>query len=185
MVQAQLLLYHGNQHLWFYSAYVWPTIAHQSAILLSYNAAFVSFAAFTACYWISLDLWVGMVVTAAVFVAVVLSMFITHRKGQLPGSYAVPLFPFIPALSVGLNTFLLGALPQDAYVRFGIWTAAVTGRSLLVGLSARLMVQQVLIGDHFFVPLSVGLNTQEVCDLTFGQCLNRLCLYLLVLQPVP
>eukprot|EP00879_Flechtneria_rotunda_P002193 GHRR01002379.1.p1 GENE.GHRR01002379.1~~GHRR01002379.1.p1 ORF type:complete len:523 (+),score=115.42 GHRR01002379.1:1539-3107(+) len=83
--------------------------------------------AFTACYWISLDLWVGMVVTAAVFVAVVLSMFITHRKGQLPGSYAVPLFPFIPALSVGLNTFLLGALPQDAYVRFGIWTAAVTG----------------------------------------------------------
>jgi hypothetical protein len=44
-----------------------------------------------------------------------------------PSSYSVPLFPFVPALSVGLNTFLLGQLDRDAYIRFGIWTVAVTG----------------------------------------------------------
>jgi hypothetical protein len=30
-------------------------------------------------------------------------------------------------LGVGLNTFLLGQLDRDAYIRFGIWTVAVTG----------------------------------------------------------
>jgi hypothetical protein len=43
----------------------------------------------------------------------------------------VPLFPFVPALSVGLNTFLLGQLDRDAYIRFGIWTVAVTGAAVV------------------------------------------------------
>jgi APA family basic amino acid/polyamine antiporter len=46
------------------------------------------------------------------------------RKAQ---GYGVPLFPWVPAASVFLNTFLLGQLGKPAYERFGIWTAAVTG----------------------------------------------------------
>ncbi len=32
-----------------------------------------------------------------------------------PERYKVPLFPFLPIASVGLNTFLLGQLPKLSY----------------------------------------------------------------------
>jgi hypothetical protein len=60
------------------------------------------------------------------FTYLLLLLPLVHR----PSSYTVPLFPFVPALSVGLNTFLLGQLDRDAYIRFGIWTVAVTGAVL-------------------------------------------------------
>lgn len=75
-----------------------------------------------------------MIVTSVFGVLVTISMFIFFRKGHIPGSYAVPLFPFVPAFSVGLNTFLLGQLSIEGYIRFGIWTAAVTGEGLVVGI---------------------------------------------------
>jgi APA family basic amino acid/polyamine antiporter len=84
-------------------------------------------AVFTICYAL-VPGWIGLVVTAAVAVAATISMAIFCR-GQFrrPTSYGVPLFPWVPAFSVMLNTFLLGQLDKMAYERFGIWTAVVTG----------------------------------------------------------
>ncbi|WIA23368.1 hypothetical protein OEZ85_000131 [Tetradesmus obliquus] len=88
---------------------------------------------FTIVYWVMPDSYIGMIVAAAVFVLMAFTLFFTGRQGHRPSSYSVPLFPFVPALSVGLNTFLLGQLDRDAYIRFGIWTVAVTGVYMLYG----------------------------------------------------
>lgn len=43
---------------------------------------------------------------------------------RLPPSHCqVPLYPWLPSLSMAFNIFLLGQLGELAYERFGIWTA--------------------------------------------------------------
>lgn len=70
--------------------------------------------------------FIGMVVCAAVGIAATICMQIFLKQYNRPDGYGVPLFPYVPALSVGVNAFLLGQLKQAAYERFGIWTAVVT-----------------------------------------------------------
>lgn len=58
----------------------------------------------------------------------------THRPG--PGSFAVPLMPWVPAASLVLNTFLLGSVSTAAWARFGVWVAATLVVYLLYSLPA-------------------------------------------------
>lgn len=90
---------------------------------------------FSILYWTT-DAWIGLVVCGAIFVAAGISLFVFYRRGKIPASYATPLFPFVPVLSVGLNTFLLASLDRDAYIRFGVWTAAVTAVWFFYGAPA-------------------------------------------------
>jgi hypothetical protein len=84
-------------------------------------------AAFTIVYQL-VDGWIGLVITAAIAIVTTASMHLLCRKQfRKAQGYGVPLFPWVPAASVFLNTFLLGQLGKPAYERFGIWTAAVTG----------------------------------------------------------
>lgn len=68
-----------------------------------------------------------MIVCAAVGVAATISLHLTCTQYNVPTIYGVWFFPYVPALSVGLNCFLLGQLKPAAYERFGLWTAFVTG----------------------------------------------------------
>jgi APA family basic amino acid/polyamine antiporter/cationic amino acid transporter 4 len=70
--------------------------------------------------------WIGMVVCAAVAIAATIAMHLCCKQYNAPTLYGVPLFPYVPALSVGVNAFLLGQLQKPAYERFGIWTAFIT-----------------------------------------------------------
>lgn len=87
---------------------------------------------FTICYQLVRDDFIGMVVCAAVGVAATVSLHLTCKQYNTPTTYGVWLFPYVPALSVGLNCFLLGQLKLAAYERFGIWTAFVTRELLQV-----------------------------------------------------
>jgi APA family basic amino acid/polyamine antiporter len=83
--------------------------------------------------------WVGLVVTAAVALVTTASMHLLCRKQfRKAQGYGVPLFPWVPAASMFLNTFLLGQLNVAAYERFGIWSGVVTRKS-----RARPLLQQV------------------------------------------
>lgn len=55
----------------------------------------------------------------------------------LPLPLQVPFFPFLPALSVFVNTFLLGQLDEKSYVRFGWWTVAAVALYALYGAVAQ------------------------------------------------
>jgi APA family basic amino acid/polyamine antiporter/cationic amino acid transporter 4 len=78
--------------------------------------------------------WIGMVICAAVGIAATISMHVCCKQYNAPTLYGVPLFPYVPALSVGVNAFLLGQLQKPAYERFGIWTAFITCE--LVGVAS-------------------------------------------------
>lgn len=89
---------------------------------------------FTICYWL-VDSYIPLVVCGAVYVVLTGSMhFFCRGQFKQMGAYGVPLFPWVPAASVFLNTFLLGQLDQLAYERFGIWTAAITAIYILYGI---------------------------------------------------
>jgi APA family basic amino acid/polyamine antiporter/cationic amino acid transporter 4 len=73
-----------------------------------------------------MESWIGLIICAAVGIAATISMQIFCKQYNAPTLYGVPLFPYVPALSVGVNAFLLGQLQKPAYERFGIWTAFIT-----------------------------------------------------------
>lgn len=85
---------------------------------------------FTIVYQVLRDDYIGMVVLAAVGIAATVSLHLSCKQYNRPTTYGVWLFPYVPALSVGLNCFLLGQLKTAAYERFGIWTAFVTRECL-------------------------------------------------------
>lgn len=83
-------------------------------------------AAFTIVYQLVPHDWIGMVVCAVAGIAATACLQIFCKQVNRPEGYGVPFFPWVPALSVGVNAFLLGQLKKAAYERFGIWTAFVT-----------------------------------------------------------
>jgi phosphatidylserine synthase len=49
----------------------------------------------------------------------------TVPQAQKPEFWGVPLMPWIPAVSIFLNIFLLGSLDGPSYVRFGVFSIVV------------------------------------------------------------
>ncbi|CAL8464071.1 g3606 [Coccomyxa elongata] len=82
--------------------------------------------------------WAGLAAFGASAVAATASLHAfaaqTHRPG--PGSFAVPLMPWVPAASLVLNTFLLGSVSAAAWARFGVWVAGTLAVYLLYSLPA-------------------------------------------------
>jgi hypothetical protein len=77
-----------------------------------------------------------LVVAAVVFAVALVSCSVLVKPQYTPAGYKAPLYPVVPALSVALNTFLMGQLQPLAYVRFGVWTAMCVVGYLLYGLHA-------------------------------------------------
>ncbi|KAI8474786.1 MAG: cationic amino acid transporter [Monoraphidium minutum] len=78
--------------------------------------------------------WVEIVLLAAgggVFLLSTAALHVFVKPMYVPARYRVPLYPWLPALSMAFNIFLLGQLGEFAYVRFGYWTAACVGCYLL------------------------------------------------------
>lgn len=57
-------------------------------------------------------------------------------KHRVPKVWGVPLVPWLPALSIGINVFLIGSLGYVAFLRFFICTAVMVAYYLLVGVHA-------------------------------------------------
>lgn len=110
------------------------TRAPQTILLVVHLAVIVAASLALSIYYQLSNGWIGLLVPGAVLVAAAISYAILVKNEYLPERYKVPLFPFLPIASVGLNTFLLGQLPKLSYERFGIWTAACIGIYLLYGM---------------------------------------------------
>ncbi|EIE24778.1 amino acid transporter [Coccomyxa subellipsoidea C-169] len=76
-------------------------------------------------YYQSSDGWGGLAGFGASAVAATASLQAFARQTHLPGpgSFAVPAWPWVPAASLVLNTFLLGSISAAAWARFGVWLA--------------------------------------------------------------
>ncbi|KAL6602823.1 hypothetical protein ACP70R_043184 [Stipagrostis hirtigluma subsp. patula] len=80
--------------------------------------------------------WPGYAAFGAVWVAGTAGMAMCAKQQRAPKVYGVPLMPWLPAMSVATNLFLMGSLGSMAYLRFGICTAAMLVYYVLFGVHA-------------------------------------------------
>ncbi|KAH9609508.1 hypothetical protein KSS87_006025 [Heliosperma pusillum] len=79
--------------------------------------------------------WVGYGVCAGVWCGGTVAMQLLTKQ-HTPTVWGVPLVPWVPSLSIGMNIFLIGSLGYQAFLRFFICTAVMLLYYLFVGVHA-------------------------------------------------
>lgn len=79
--------------------------------------------------------WIGYMVSGLLWFLGTLGMALLQKQ-RVPKVWGVPLVPWLPALSIGMNLFLLGSLGFVAFLRFIICTLVMLVYYLFVGLHA-------------------------------------------------
>ncbi|KAJ0101712.1 hypothetical protein Patl1_05033 [Pistacia atlantica] len=79
--------------------------------------------------------WIGYVITAVLWFLGTLGMALLPKQ-RVPKLWGVPLVPWLPSLSIGMNLFLLGSLGYVAFWRFLISSVVMLVYYVLVGLHA-------------------------------------------------
>lgn len=79
--------------------------------------------------------WIGYVIAAIIWIVGTLGMAMLKQQ-YVPKIWGVPLVPWLPALSIGINVFLVGSLGSAAFYRFIICSAVMLVYYLFVGLHA-------------------------------------------------
>ncbi|KAJ7948862.1 putative Cationic amino acid transporter [Quillaja saponaria] len=86
--------------------------------------------------WISnSSRWIGYAVAAVVWFLGTLGMALLPKQ-RGPKVWGVPLVPWIPSLSIGMNIFLIGSLGAEAFWRFFICAAVMLVYYLFIGVHA-------------------------------------------------
>ncbi|KAK3133869.1 hypothetical protein QOZ80_6AG0542150 [Eleusine coracana subsp. coracana] len=80
--------------------------------------------------------WPGYVAFGAVWVAGAAGLAFAAKRQREPKVYGVPLMPWLPAMSVSTNLFLMGSLGSLAYIRFAICTVVMLVYYVLFGVHA-------------------------------------------------
>ncbi|XP_062012629.1 cationic amino acid transporter 1-like [Rosa rugosa] len=90
----------------------------------------------TSAYWgVSHD-WVGYCVTAPIWFLGTLGIWFLVPQARSPKLWGVPLVPWLPSLSIGINIFLLGSIDGASFVRFAVWTVIILVYYIFFGLHA-------------------------------------------------
>ncbi|VAH51071.1 unnamed protein product [Triticum turgidum subsp. durum] len=80
--------------------------------------------------------WPGYAVFGVGWAAGAAGLALAAKQQRQPKVYGVPLMPWLPAMSVATNLFLMGSLGSMAYLRFGICTVAMLVYYVLFGVHA-------------------------------------------------
>ncbi|MCL7038852.1 hypothetical protein MKW94_025543 [Papaver nudicaule] len=80
--------------------------------------------------------WIGHLITMPFWVLGNLGIMIFLPQQRFPKIWGVPLVPWLPSLSIGINLFLIGSLGSEAFVRFGICTLVMLAYYMFCGLHA-------------------------------------------------
>lgn len=79
--------------------------------------------------------WIGYVVTFVLWFLGTLGMALLEKQ-RVPQVWGVPLVPWLPSLSIGMNLFLIGSLGHEAFLRFIICSAVMILYYFFVGVHA-------------------------------------------------
>lgn len=80
--------------------------------------------------------WVPFVVILIVWFLSTLGLRVFVPFAREPKLWGVPLVPWLPSASIGINIFLLGSIDGKSFMRFGIWTACLLVYYFFFGLHA-------------------------------------------------
>ncbi|KAJ7567859.1 hypothetical protein O6H91_01G010100 [Diphasiastrum complanatum] len=89
-----------------------------------------------AVFWAVSDGWIGYLILLPVWLlsTACLSRYVPRVRS--PQIWGVPFVPWLPALAIATNIFLLGSMDRASFIRFGLWTCAMLVYYLLFGLHA-------------------------------------------------
>ncbi|KAG6555477.1 hypothetical protein Mapa_002712 [Marchantia paleacea] len=90
----------------------------------------------TALYWRLSDGWYGHVIFVGTWFIATAVLWLFFPIARQPKVWGVPLMPWIPSASIGINIFLMGSIDRDAFIRFGIWTVIILVYYVFLGLHA-------------------------------------------------
>ncbi|KAI3723208.1 hypothetical protein L2E82_34639 [Cichorium intybus] len=90
----------------------------------------------SACWGLNPSGWVGYAITVPLWFLGTLGISLMLTQQRVPKVWGVPLVPWIPALSIATNLFLMGSLGYMAFIRFGICTVIMLIYYVLFGLHA-------------------------------------------------
>lgn len=91
----------------------------------------------TSIYWgVSDDGWIGYVVVLPFWVLGNIGLCGFVPQARNPKVWGVPLVPWLPSISIGINIFLVGSLDKASFVRFAVFTAMIVIYYVFVGLHA-------------------------------------------------
>lgn len=79
--------------------------------------------------------WIGYMAAGLFWFVGTLGMMLLPKQ-RVPKVWGVPLVPWLPSLSIGMNLFLIGSLGREAFFRFFICSAVMLLYYLFVGLHA-------------------------------------------------
>ncbi|KAG6487277.1 cationic amino acid transporter 5-like [Zingiber officinale] len=116
--------------------------AHLAKLTFFLTAIVGSSVAVSTCWNTNPDGWIGFAVTVPLWFLSTLGLALLVPQQRTPKLWRVPLMPWLPSLSIATNVFLMGSLGYEAYVRFGICTAAMLAYYVLVGVHATYDVAQ-------------------------------------------
>jgi hypothetical protein len=78
-----------------------------------------------------------------------ISMAVFCRQQYKPTGFAVPLMPFLPSISLCLNSFLLATIPAAAWIQFAYFMAAMFGFYILYSVHAATHADHVYAAPRF------------------------------------
>ncbi|KAG5000061.1 hypothetical protein JHK87_021133 [Glycine soja] len=87
-------------------------------------------------YWANSDGIIGYVICVPLWLLGTGGLWLGVPMAKTPKLWGVPLVPWLPALSIFINIFLLGSIDVASYIRFGVWTALLLVYYAFVGLHA-------------------------------------------------
>lgn len=114
------------------------TSRHHQGLLIFFLTVIVASSAVTAAYWAVSEAkgWVPYTITVPLWFAGTLGLAVFVPKARKPKFWGVPMVPWVPSLSIATNSFLLGSIDKDSYIRFGVWTGLMLIYYIFFGLHA-------------------------------------------------
>jgi APA family basic amino acid/polyamine antiporter len=104
--------------------------------------------------------WYGLVICIVALILFTVMLHLLVPQDYVPLKFKVPLYPYLPAFSILINTFLMGQLKVISYERFGIWCLACLGVYLLYGMHASYTKSR----RDAALPLKAGGEVQSVSE---------------------
>ncbi|XP_048321781.1 cationic amino acid transporter 1-like isoform X2 [Ziziphus jujuba] len=80
--------------------------------------------------------WIGYVVSMPFWLIGTVGLWVFVPQARSPKLWGVPLVPWLPSASIGINIFFLGSVDVNSFIRFAVRTGIVLVYYLLVGVHA-------------------------------------------------
>ncbi|KAJ4976875.1 hypothetical protein NE237_001981 [Protea cynaroides] len=109
---------------------------HQTLFIILTLVIIVSSVAISVLWAMEVESCIPYLIATIVWFLSTLGLRVFVPQARNPKLWGVPLVPWLPAVSILINIFLLGSIDAASFIRFAVWTTGLLVYYLLFGLHA-------------------------------------------------